>query len=62
MAEQDVMSEDDSAGSSIAGMTGAVMGSMLPFGCMYGCVVSLMWLLGGGLIGLIIATILRHHQ
>jgi hypothetical protein len=56
------MSDEGSAAGAISGMTGAVMGSMLPFSCMYGCAVSFMWLLGGGLIGIIIVTIMRHHH
>ena len=53
------MSPDEGSGSAAGA---AVVGSMLPFGCVYGCAGALLWLLGGGLIGIIIATIMRHHQ
>ena len=55
------MSDEGSRGSA-AGLSAAVVGSMLPFGCVGGCAGALLWLLGGGLIGIIIATIMRHHQ
>jgi hypothetical protein len=53
--------EDGSPGAAAGAeqLAAAVTASVAPFSCMYGCAVGLVWLLGGAIVGLLLALASR---
>jgi hypothetical protein len=55
------MSDDEggSAAAAASRMASVITASLLPFSCMYGCAVGLLWLLGGAIVGLLLTLASR---